>query len=202
MSSATDLDATTAVVPLPTPAVPASPPVHRVAATPVPRSRASSGNLLVAAIMGGLVVAAIAIAGSRFAGIGAASPTPGSSAAVSPAGSPSSSPTPSASPTVEPTPVPTPSVADRAIAALDDVDAAVDEVRNSGDLKNKDENDLVKRARDTRSALDRGDFEAATKAADGLSAVARKVADELDNGSWRDAFEGAVKAVADILHDR
>jgi hypothetical protein len=201
LPAATDLDATTAVVPVPVPPVREDRPVDRVPVSPVPRSRASSGTLITAAVIGGLVVLAVALASGRFAGLGAAGQTPGSSTSGSPAGSPSLSLAPSASPTIEPTAVPTPSVAERALAALDDVDAAVDAVRDSGDLKNKEMNDLVKRARDTRSALDRGDLAAATKAADSLSTAAGKAGEDLDEDLAR-RLEGAVKTVVDILHDR
>ncbi len=202
-----DLDATTAVVQVPTPPVWESQPANPAPVAAVTRSRAPWTNLIVAALVGALVVVAIALASGRFAGIGG----PGSSLEAGavgssiPSPSPSLSPSPSPSPappTAEPTPLATPSVAERALVALDDVDAAVADVRDLDELKNKELNDLEKHAREIRSALDRGDLNAARRAADGLSNTARKAGDQLDDDDLAQRLEDAVAEVVDILRDR
>jgi eukaryotic-like serine/threonine-protein kinase len=193
--AATDLDATTAVVQVPTPAVHESQPTGWVTVSPVPHPRVSRGNLITAAVLGGLIVIAIALASGRSMGPGVESSAGASSVASS---SPSQGP--SASP-AQPTAATAPSVADRALAALVDVDSAIDAIRNSEDLKNKEVNDLQKRAREIRSALERGDLDAAAKAADGLSTAAGKLGDQLDEDLAR-RLDGAVRAVVDILRDR
>jgi hypothetical protein len=152
-----------------------------------------------------MIVAVLAFAAGRRPGIEPTEPSDIPSAVALITASPSPSPPPTPEPTPVPTPaltpVPTLSVTERALAALDKVDAVVDDVRDSGDLKNKDMNDLEKRARDVRATVDRGDLDAASRAADGLAATARKVGGGLDN-DLDQRLENAVTAVVDILRER
>jgi serine/threonine-protein kinase len=195
-----DADATTAIVAIPPAAaganVPAGPRTQRVE----PRAPTSRGNLVAAAIVGGLVVAAIAL----LAGLNRDAGRAGSSAAANAAASVSPSPPPSVTPSPSPAPpsaAPTASVASRALAALDGVDAAIAAARGEDGLKNKDANDLLKRARDIRSALNDGDLDQAAEAASSLANAVNKLGDEMDEDLFR-RLEDAVAAVVDILRDR
>ena len=92
-------------------------------------------------------------------------------------------------------------MADRALAALDGVDEAIDAARADG-LKNKEANDLVRRAREVRAALEDGDLDGAAREAAGLENAVDKVADEIDDEDVARRLQNAVAAVVDILRDR
>ena len=201
----TDPYATTAAAPI----VPL-PPISPARTAPVtpssPRPGAGASQLgrsmVAAAAVAVLIVAALALASGRFAltggppGIAPASASRPSPSSPPPSASPSPSPSPS------PTPVPTPSVAERALAALDGVDAAIGAAKGSGGLKGKEANDLERRARDVRSALAQGDLDEAAKAADGLANAVDKVADDIDDEDAARRLQNAVTAVIEILRDR
>jgi serine/threonine-protein kinase len=195
-----DLDATTSLVPMPAgaPAAPIASVAPVTRPTP-PRSHAASpatrGNLLAAAVLGAVIAAALVLAANR--GPGAGGLGSGSSASLSA----SASLSPSPSPTSSPTPAPTASVAQRALAALGEVDAAISGSRGDGGLKGKEANELEKRARDIRSALERGDLDAAAKAANGLAEAVDDVADEMSEEAAR-RLQSAVRAVVEIIRDR
>lgn len=93
------------------------------------------------------------------------------------------------------------SVAAHALAALDGVDEAIQSARGSGGLKGKDANELERRARDVRSALEQGDLDGAAEAADALREAVDDLGDEIDEDAAR-RLQNAVTAVMDILRDR
>jgi serine/threonine protein kinase len=200
-----DLDATTATAPM-------EAPTARVDATAAADSRppaqdpsASRRNLVGAAIVAALIVAALALAGG-----GPDDVPPGASvaasaiAAATASPSLSISPSPSPSPvlaTPSPTPVPPPSVTERALAAMDEVDAAIAAARRNGGLKGKDANELERRAREVRSALASGDLEEAAERARSLANAVEKLSDEMDDNE-AERLANAVSEVIDILRDR
>ena len=197
--------ATTAAVPItPVPAFSsaAAAPVTPSAVRPVARPSQTGRSLVAAAAVAALVLAGLAIASGRFALTG--TPPDSSPASASPSNppSPSPSPSPSASPTPPPTPVPTVSVASRALAALDGVDEAIEAARGSDGLKGKDANELERRARDVRSALEQGDLDEAAKAANDLEKKVEDLSDDIDDEDAARRLENAVSAVVDILRDR
>lgn len=114
------------------------------------------------------------------AGVAVSSPSPAPSATPSPSASPTPSPSPTPPPTPPPTPAPTPTRAERALAALDEVDAAIVAVARSGDLRNREVNDLEKRARAVRSALEGDDLDGARREAGRLRERVDDLADRMD----------------------
>jgi RNA polymerase-interacting CarD/CdnL/TRCF family regulator len=94
------------------------------------------------------------------------------------------------------------SVAARALAALDGVDEAIQAARGSDGLKGKDANELERRARDVRSALEQGDLDEAAKAANDLEKKVEDLSDDIDDEDAARRLENAVSAVVDILRDR
>ncbi len=152
----------------------------------MPVSSGNRGNLIAAAVVGGLIVGALALAfapgpnsgrpSSSVAALGASSVSPPASVAPSP---------PASLPIATPTPAATESVADRALEALGEVDAAIAAIGASDDLKNKDINELERRARDIRSALEASNLDKAMDAADGLSNFVGNLDDEIDEDRAR-----------------
>jgi serine/threonine-protein kinase len=203
-----DPNATTAAVPIaPMPATSpaAASPVTPSAVRPVARPSQWGRSLGAAAAVAVLVLAGLAIASGRLAltgppGGAAASSSP-SGPSPSPSASPLPSPSPSPTPSPSPSPVPTVSVAAQALAALDGVDEAIQAARGSDGLKGKDANELERRAGDVRSALEQGDLDGATEAADALREKVDDMADEIDEDAAR-RLRNAVTAVIDILRDR
>ncbi len=203
-----DPNATTAAVPIaPMPAFSpaAASPVTPSAVRPVAGSSQWGRSLVAAAAVAVLILAGLAVASGLFGPTGApggvaASSSPSTRPSPSPSASPSASPSPSPSPS--PTPVPTPTVADRALAALDGVDEAIQAARGSDGLKGKDANELERRARDVRSALEEGDLDQAAKAASELENKVDDLADEIDDEDAARRLRNAVTAVIDILRDR
>jgi eukaryotic-like serine/threonine-protein kinase len=194
------------IVPIP-PAAPISPaaagPVTPSSVRPIAGSSSWGRSLVAAAAIAVLILAGLLIVSGRFGPTGAPG---GAAASFSPSGppspSPSASPSASPSPTPSPTPVPTPSVADRALAALDGVDEAIDAARGSDGLKGKDANELERRAGDVRSALVEGDLDQAAKAAKELENKVDDLANEIDDEDVARRLQNAVTAVVDILRDR
>jgi len=196
--------ATTAAAPI-APLPPISPawaaPVTPSSPRPVAGASQLGRSIVAAAAIAVLIVAALALASGRFGLTGAPpGPSPTSSTQPSPS-SPPPSASPSPSPSPSPTPAPTPSVAERALAALDGVDEAIAAAKRSGGLKGKDANELERRARDVRSALAKGDLDAAAKAAENLAEKVQDLNDEMDEDAAR-RLENAVTAVIEILRDR
>jgi type IV secretory pathway VirB10-like protein len=178
----------------PEPAMPAPrelpPPDGRV--RPTRRfQRASAGTVIA-------VLAAVLL----WAMLGSALRT-GSSA---PTASPSASEVPSASPTEAPpssaVPPPTPTVVGRALAALDEVDAAIRDSEGRGGLQGKERKELDKRADEVRSALVDGELDKARQKAkdlaDKVSELGRR-GDDDDNENRLQRLEEAVNALIDIL---
>ena len=196
-----DLDATTVVVPTATPVVRPTSSSEPGPSPAVPVSRGTRGNLIAAAVIGGLIVGALALAfaprpesgrpSSSVAALGASLSPPASIA-----------PSPSASvPTAAPTPAETASLADRALEAVGEVDAAIAAIRASNELKKKDIDELERRARDIRSALEASNLKKASDAANGLSNSISKLGDQIDEDRAR-RLEDAVTAVVGILQDQ
>jgi serine/threonine-protein kinase len=200
-----DLDATTAVVPLPVPEMWMNPADRPRPAQPAPRSGTSRSSLVAGAVAAAVIIAALAFAAGRAPDNGrpGASAVAGASASStsSPTASVSPPPSPTQSPTPSPTPVPTPTVAERALAALDGVDEAINAARGDGGLRNKEANELERRAGDIRSALEGGDLGAAAEEANHLADDVDNLSDEMDEDRAR-RLRSAVTAVIEILRDR
>jgi serine/threonine protein kinase len=196
-----DPDAPTAPV-LIAPVQPAAPLARPATTTPPQPASGTSGwgrSVATAAAVAFVILVGLAIA-AGFPGSGASPPA---SLAVASAGPSSPPPSPSPSPSPSPaTPVPTPSVASRALAALAGVDDAIDAARGSDGLKGRDANELERRARDVRLALERGDLDAAAGEAEKLAEAVNDMEDEIDDDDVARRLENAVTAVVDILRDR
>ena len=199
------VDATTVATPVP-PTRPIAGAEDRASESRRRRDSRSRSALLAALAGVALAIAVFALAAraptgdllGSSAGSGESSPVPSASATPSPAPSPSPSPSP---PPPTPTPAATPSVADRALAALDDVDAAIEAARGDGGLKGKEANELERRVREIRSAVTRGDLGEAEDRARSLANAVDKVSDEIDEDEAR-RLQNAADAVVDILRDR
>jgi hypothetical protein len=199
------VDATTVATPVP-PTRPIAGAEDRASESRRRRDSRSRSALLAALAGVALAIAVFALAAraptgdllGSSAGSGESSPVPSASATPSPAPSPSPSPSP---PPPTPTPAATPSVADRALAALDDVDAAIEAARGDGGLKGKEANELERRVREIWSAVTRGDLGEAEDRARSLANAVDKVSDEIDEDEAR-RLENAADAVVDILRDR
>ena len=178
----------------------------RRAPAPVPPTRPASpssgrSTILVAALVSALIIGALAFASGQLGGAprqGVGEESPSVRASESPSASPSPS-VPSASPA--PTPVPTPTVAERALAALDGVDAAIEEARGSDGLKNRDANELARDARSIRSSLEADDLDGALEATNELRDKVEELSDEMDDDAG-ERLANAVTAVLEILRDR
>ncbi|HEV8544958.1 MAG TPA: protein kinase [Candidatus Limnocylindrales bacterium] len=158
-------------------------------------NRPRLGAAALAALLGGaLVGVALWFGVSGLLRPGAFGP----SATGSPSAAPSlASPSPSVA-TASPSAGPTPSVFARALAAMDEVDAAIASAASGGGLKGKERNDLQHRADDVRSALQAKDLKRARDAANELQKAVEKVSDELDDAQAT-RLSDAVAAVRDIL---
>lgn len=129
-------------------------------------------GLVAGAVVGVLVaIALLGILGSLDLGLQTTPSVPGASVA----------PTivPSPSPGTSPSPPPT--LTDRALAALDEVNAAIDAAGGNDGLKGKDRNDLLRLSAAVRSALESGDLQAARLAADELAQKADELSKDLDD---------------------
>jgi len=199
-----DPNATTAAVPVaPMPAISpaAASPITPSAVRPVARPSQWGRSLVAAAAVAVLVLAGLAIASGRLALTGPpGGPAASSSPSARPSPSPPASPSPSPSASPSPSPVPTVSVAAQALAALDGVDEAIQAARGSDGLRGKDANELERRARDVRSALEQGDLDTAGEAAVALREAVDDLGDEIDEDAAR-RLKNAVTAVIDILRD-
>lgn len=147
-----------------------------------------------AAVLVAAILAALALWGVLDAALRTGSPAPLASPSSSPVASPSASPSgvASASPST------TDSVAARALAALDQVDAAIAATTGKGGLKGNQRNDLEQRALAVRSALQSGDLDAARDAADALAERIDRLDEELDKERRRPLAD-AVATLLDIL---
>ena len=190
-----DDDATTAI------AVPvtSSPPTARIplpaSGRERPRSKSRRGLPRGSGVLAGAVVGVLAaLALLAFAGtLGspqATSTAPGSTVPATSTASPS--PVPTASPSA------TPSLADRALIALNEVDAAIADAVGGGGLKGKDRNDLLRLAADIRSRLEDGDIDGASHRADELAHKIDEVAKDLDE-TRENRLRSAVAALQAIL---
>jgi hypothetical protein len=120
----------------------------------------------------------------------------GSTAAPSASGVASTSPT--AAPPSSAAPPPASSVAARALAALDDVDAAISDLGGRGGLKGKDLRELEKKADEVRSALVDGDLDKARMKTRELAERVDKLDDKVDEERAQ-RLADAVNALIDIL---
>jgi hypothetical protein len=192
-------DATTAMA-VPVPATPASAtpapetPAQRVAPAadgrvrPTRRfQRASAGTVVV-------VLAAVllwAMLGNALR-TGSSAPTASASASASATASPLATPSLTAIPTASAAPPATPTVIGRALAALDEVDAAISATAGKDGLKGKERKDLERLAGQVRSALENGDLDAAGSAA-------AKLKDRTGEFDDQERLADAVDSLADIL---
>jgi hypothetical protein len=87
---------------------------------------------------------------------------------------------------------------DQALAALDEVNAAITAARGSGGLKGKEANELERRAATVRSALADGSFERAREAAESLEDKADELGKEIDSGPER-RLDAAIDELRSIL---
>jgi hypothetical protein len=186
----TTMSVPVAPVAAPTPTTPAlRPEPHADGRVHVTRrwQRASAGTVVV-------VLAAVilwALLGSALrtgSAVPTASASPSTVASASPTAVPSAS---AASPA-------TPTVFDRALAALDDVDAAIAATGGKDGLKGKERNDLERLARAIRSALGDGDLEKARSAAEELKDRIDGLGKKLDERR-AERLADAVKALIEIL---
>ena len=192
-------DATTAMA-VPVPATPASAtpapetPAQRVAPAadgrvrPTRRfQRASAGTVVV-------VLAAVllwAMLGNALR-TGSSAPTASAGASASATVSPLATPSLTAIPTASAAPPATPTVIGRALAALDEVDAAISATAGKDGLKGKERKDLERLAGQVRSALENGDLDAAGSAA-------AKLKDRTGEFDDQERLADAVDSLADIL---
>ena len=108
-------------------------------------------------------------------------------------------PTPSSVPSSEPTATLTASPLSPALAAVDEVLAAIDAARGgSNGLKGGEANDLTALASDVRAKLQSGDIDEARKAVDELWERANKVAKDLDDDR-RVRLLGAINQLRSVL---
>ena len=144
----------------------------------------------------GLMIAAAALRQSDRNGLGG-STLP----ALTSTGHATLSPTPGltdARPTPTPPPTPTPDPAAAALVALDQVDAAIADLAGPGGLKNRELNDLRRRAAELRVELDDGQFEAAATDAERLASRVEDLEDEADE-ELIDALRDAVAALIEAI---
>ncbi len=157
------------------------PPAPPPTSSPARRARLRPG-LAPAAILGlSAILGFTAVALAPFLpGVGSvpASEAPGSS--EPPLASPSLVVTPSLAPTATPTSTPSPGLA--ALAAVDEVVAAIQRARGGPDgLGGGDARDLFDLAEEVRSHLEAGDFDEARSAAEQLEERADELSDEIDD---------------------
>jgi serine/threonine protein kinase len=191
-TSETDIGAdatTTMAVPVP---MKSAQPVERPTETRVQPTRrwqrASAGTVVA-------VLAAVIL----WAMLGSLLRTGSSAPIASPTASEVATPSPTAVPSPSAKPPATPSVVGRALAALDEVDAAISATSGRGGLKGKERNELEDRARDVRSALVDGDLDKARKAARDLAErIGNLDDDELDE-DLASRLADATSALLDVL---
>jgi eukaryotic-like serine/threonine-protein kinase len=165
---------------------PARAPVRRRAADR--RPAVARPALLAIGAFALILAGLIALAPGDRDGAAGSTPTP-TLAAVSP------SPTPS--PTAPP-PTPTPDAAIPALAALDRVDAAIAALDGDDDVRNRDINDLRKRAGDVRKALAARNYGDASEKTGKLADKVNDVAKDA-SGDRIDELRQAVAALRDAI---
>jgi serine/threonine-protein kinase len=105
-----------------------------------------------------------------------------------------------ASPSPRASQLATPAIAGRALATLDEVDAAIADTTGRDGLKGNERNDLEGLAGEVRAALGEGDLDAASEAADALEDKVDDVVDELDEARASRLTE-TVAALVEALGD-
>ena len=108
-------------------------------------------------------------------------------------------PSPTVAPSLTPSPPTAATVLAQALAALDEVDAAIANTTGRDGLKGKERKELVRLARNVRSSLESGDRATARTAAGELADEVDRVDDELDEepaGRLADAVESLVERLA------
>ena len=147
-----------------------------------------------ALVLAGLIALA-GLLGDRGGNSPGATPRAALTASPSPTPSPTPSPSPSPTPTPSPPPTPTPTLDPviPAFAALDRIDAAVEQLEGHDDVSNRDRNDLRRRANDVREALVVRDYPAARERT-------RRLADKADEVA-RDASGDAIDELRDAVAD-
>ena len=109
------------------------------------------------------------------------------------------SPSPTVAPSLTPSLPTAATVLTQALAALDEVDAAIANTTGRDGLKGKERKELVRLARNVRSSLESGDRATARTAAGELADEVDRVDDELDKegaGRLADAVESLVERLA------
>ena len=101
-------------------------------------------------------------------------------------------PSPTAVPSTSAAPAATPTVIGRALAALDEVDAAIRATAGKDGLKGNQRKDLERLAGQVRSALEDGDLDAAGSAAEELK-------DRIGEFDDQERLTDAVDSLVDIL---
>jgi serine/threonine-protein kinase len=151
--------------------------------------RASAGTVVV--VLAAVLLWAV-LASALRTGSSAPTASPSASALVTPSQSPSAVPTASAAPPA------TPSVVGSALAALDEVDAAISATAGKDGLKGNERKDLEGLAGQVRTALMDGDLDRAGSAAEELKDRIRELGGEDDDDRMQ-RLEEAVNALIDIL---
>jgi serine/threonine-protein kinase len=164
-----------------------------------PASSSSPGarpGLVVLAAVAATIVGLAALSSVLGSPTGGPSVAPSSTpASATPAEtpSPSNSPTPTPAPTPTPVPAPTADPAGPALAALDDVRAAIEDARRDGGLKRNQANELERDAGAIEDALRAGDFDLARQQTDRLAGRVEDL-DDIDDDE-HDALLDAVAAL-------
>lgn len=160
-----------------------------------PRRRLGLAGAAVVAVLAAIGVLAL-MDGVFRANAPTPSTTPGASQVAAP------SPTARPSPSPSPRPPATPSVVSRALAALDEVDAAISATTGRGGLKGKERKELERRAGEVRSALADGELGTARSAAEALAERIENLGDDGDDGldeELANRLADAASALIDIL---
>jgi hypothetical protein len=109
-------------------------------------------------------------------------------------------PSPTPFPSLRASRLATPTIADRALAALEEVDAAIADTTGRDGLKGNERNELEGLAGEVRTALGEGDLDAASEAADALADKVSDADDELDDAR-ADRLADAVAVLVEALGD-
>jgi eukaryotic-like serine/threonine-protein kinase len=178
--------ATTPTAPT-TPPRPAKPPTDGRVHPTRRWQRASAGTVVV-------VLTAVLL----WAMLGDALRTGSSASTAPPTATAVASTSPTSAPPSSAAPPPTSTIIARAVAALDEVDAAIAATAGKDGLKGNQRNDLERLARAVRSQVMDGDLDAARSAAEELRDRIAELGDELDE-QRAERLAGAVRALIDIL---
>jgi hypothetical protein len=143
-------------------------------------------------VIGLLVLALLALSSLLDGRDGNPAAGPTSSATATPLATPT--PTPSSTPPPTPSPTRAPGSAAEAYAVLDRVDAAIEDLADEDDIRDRDLDALRRRAGDVRNALEAGDYDGA------LDRTARldDEVDRVDDRVQGDAMDEVKDAVSQL----